>query len=482
MQNGVLFQAFEWYCPDDGSFYRSLMERVPDLASNGITAVWLPPVTKGTGVSDVGYGVYDLYDLGEFDQKGTVRTKYGTKDELRTLIARLHEARIQVYLDVVLNHMGGADETERFLAVKVDSSDRNREIEPPREIEGWTCFKFPGRTKAYSPFEWHHHHFSGVDFDNLTGEKAIFRIIGENKGWNWGVSSEHGNFDYLMYADIDHAHPEVKGELFRWADWFIHETGADGFRLDAVKHIDQAFMKEFQANVRESHGEPFYLFGEYWQPDIESKKDYLHGTDCGIDLFDVSLHYHLHAASIDAAGYDLRKLFDRTLVRDYPQLAVTFVDNHDTQPGQSLQSWVEPWFKEIAYALILLRRDGYPCVFAGDYFGSRGEHPYDGLKPEIDRLLEIRRQFAFGDQTDFFADARRIGWVRHGDEAHPQKIAVIVSSGDAGVITMSIGESEAGRRYMDCLRHHPDTIVIREDGSADFPVAGGRVSVWIAAD
>lgn len=482
MQNGVLFQAFEWYCPDDGSFYRSLMERVPDLASNGITAVWLPPVTKGTGVSDVGYGVYDLYDLGEFDQKGTVRTKYGTKDELQSLIARLHEARIQVYLDVVLNHMGGADSTERFKAVKVDPADRNREIEASREIEGWTLFTFPGRAKAYSDFEWHHHHFSGVDFDQLTGEKAIFRIIGENKGWNWGVSSEHGNYDYLMYADIDHAHPEVKGELFRWADWFIHETGADGFRLDAVKHIDQAFMKEFQARVRESHGEPFYLLGEYWQPDIESKEDYLHGTDCGIDLFDVSLHYHLHAASIDAAGYDLRNLFEQTLVRDYPQLAVTFVDNHDSQPGQSLQSWVEPWFKEIAYALILLRRDGYPCIFAGDYYGTRGDHPYDGLKPEIDRLLEIRRHYAFGDQADFFTDARRIGWVRHGDGAHPRKIAVIVSSGDAGAITMSVGESEAGKHYADHLGHHPDMITIREDGTADFPVEGGSVSAWIAMD
>ena len=47
------------------------------------------------------------------------------------------------------------------------------------------------------------------------------------------------------------------------------------------------------------------------------------------------------------------------------------MDNHDTQPCQSLESWVEPWFKPLAYALILLRRDGYPCVFQGDY------HPAD---------------------------------------------------------------------------------------------------------
>ncbi len=482
MQNGVLFQTFEWYCPDDGSFYRTLTERVADLAGNGVSAVWLPPVYKGTGPSDVGYGVYDLYDLGEFDQNGTVRTKYGTKAELHALIDRLHEAGIQVYLDVVLNHMGGADSTERFLAVKVDPHDRTKDIEEPREIEGWTLFTFPGRAKAYSDFEWHHYHFNGVDFDKLTGEKAIFRIIGENKGWNWGVSGEHGNYDYLMYADIDHAHPDVQAELFKWADWFIHETGADGFRLDAVKHIDQAFMRQFQAKVRESHGEPFYLLGEYWQPDIESKEEYLKGTDCGIDLFDVTLHYHLHAISVNAEGFDLRTVFEHTLVKDYPQLTVTFVDNHDSQPGQSLQSWVEPWFKEAAYALILLRRDGYPCVFAGDYYGTRGDTPFEGLKEPIDRLLAIRRQYAYGDQTDYFDDPGRIGWVRHGDAEHPAKMAVILSSGDSGQITMNVGPDGAGRAHIDKLGHHPGEVVIGEDGQGEFPVEAGSVSVWMARE
>ena len=41
--------------------------------------------------------------------------------------------------------------------------------------------------------------------------------------------------------------------------------------------------------------------------------------------------------------YDLRQLFEDTLVGCRPAQAVTFVDNHDTQPGQSLESWVEGW-------------------------------------------------------------------------------------------------------------------------------------------
>jgi alpha-amylase len=50
-------------------------EKAPDLAKAGITSLWLPPAYKGTGGGmDVGYGIYDLFDLGEFDQKGSVRT------------------------------------------------------------------------------------------------------------------------------------------------------------------------------------------------------------------------------------------------------------------------------------------------------------------------------------------------------------------------------------------------------------------------
>ena len=65
----------------------------------------------------------------------------------------------------------------------------------------------------------------------------------------------------------------------------------------------------------------------------------------------------------------MRNILKGTLLEARPERAVTFVDNHDTQPGQALASWVDGWFKSIAYALILLRGEGLPCVFYGDYYG-----------------------------------------------------------------------------------------------------------------
>ena len=115
--NEVLLQAFEKQIPADGSHWRTIAERAGEFASMGISALWLPPAGKGaSGQDSIGYDVYDLYDLGEFEWKYTVRTKYGTKAELLDAIRRLHEKGLSVYADIVLNHMTGAD-GEEFIPV-----------------------------------------------------------------------------------------------------------------------------------------------------------------------------------------------------------------------------------------------------------------------------------------------------------------------------------------------------------------------------
>ena len=72
MENQTLMQYFEWYLPADGNHWTRLAEDAQHLADLGIRKVWMPPAFKATSNNDVGYGVYDLFDLGEFDQKGTV--------------------------------------------------------------------------------------------------------------------------------------------------------------------------------------------------------------------------------------------------------------------------------------------------------------------------------------------------------------------------------------------------------------------------
>lgn len=185
-------QYFEWHANGDGAHWKRLKEDAPKLKEKGIDTVWLPPACKADHVMNTGYSIYDLYDLGEFDQKGQVRTKYGTKEELLDAIKACHENGIKVYADIVLNHKAGADETETIKVVEVDTNDRTHVISEPFEIDAYTKFDFPGRNNKYSDFKWNHTHFNGTDYDHKTGRKGIFKIIGENKDWNAFVDNEKG--------------------------------------------------------------------------------------------------------------------------------------------------------------------------------------------------------------------------------------------------------------------------------------------------
>ena len=479
MENQTLMQYFEWYLPDDGQHWNRLAEDAPNLAAKGIRKVWMPPAFKGTGSNDVGYGVYDLFDLGEFDQKGTVRTKYGLKEEYLRAIEALSQNGIEAIADVVLNHKAAADYKERFTVVEVDPNDRNVEISEPFEIEAWMHFAFPGRNKTYNDFEWHWYHFTGTDYDAKNNKSGIFLIQGDNKGWadDELVDNENGNYDYLMYADIDFKHPEVIQNLYDWAHWFIENTGVHGFRLDAVKHIDSFFMKNFIRDITEKYGEDFYVFGEFWNSDEKANNDYLENIDYRFDLVDVKLHHNLFDASKSGADYDLRTIFDQTLAKNHPESAVTFVDNHDTQRGQALESTVEEWFKPAAYALILLREAGLPCVFYGDYYGISGEFAQESFQDVLDKLLDIRLNLAYGEQIDYLDDANCIGWTRQGKE-NGQPIAVLISNDQATSKSMLVGTEWAGREFSDYLGNSSQIVTIDDQGWGEFPVEEKSVSVW----
>jgi alpha-amylase len=207
-----------------------------------------------------------------------------------------------------------------------------------------------------------------------------------------------------------------------------------------------------------------------------------------MSLFDAPLQRHFHEASRAGGFYDLRQIMDNTLMQQQPALAVTLVENHDTQPLQALESPVESWFKPLAYAIILLRQEGYPCVFYADYYGAEytdkgkdGNDYHIILTPvaELPTLLELRRDRAYGVQHDYFDHPDLIGWTRQGDGDHPQSgLAALLSDGPGGSKWMEVGRRHSGARFKDQLGHRPETVIINADGWGEFHVNGGSVSVW----
>ncbi len=455
--------------------------KAEELREAGITMVWLPPAYKGSaGTKSVGYDVYDLYDLGEFDQKGSVRTKYGTREEYLTAVRALQAQNISVLCDIVLNHHIGADGTEEVAVEEEQASDRNHVIQTGQTILAWTKFDFPGRGDVYSSFHWNASHFSGTDWDERTRRNGIFRFAGKN--WNRETDSENGNFDYLMGADLDTDQPEVVQETRAWGKWYLDTVQPDGLRLDAVKHISFDFTRQWIQAMRAHAGrtgqEDFFIVGEYWSADVGKLTHYLDIAQRELALFDVPLHYHFLQAATSDGNYDMRTLFDWTLTAADPEHAVLFVDNHDTQPGQALQSFIPAWFKPLAYAIILLRCVGTPCVFYGDYYGLAR----DGIPavPGLNTLLLVRRDLAYGPEHLYFDDPSLVGFTREGDEEHANSgLAVLLSDSIGGTKRMYVGTALAGACLVDAIGRRGEQIHIDAEGFGEFVVDGGAVAVWV---
>ena len=290
-----------------------------------------------------------------------------------------------------------------------------------------------------------------------------------------------------MGCDLDMEHSEVRGELKYWGEWYLDTTNVDGFRFDAVKHVKAGFFPQWLNHCRQHVGRQLFAVGEYWSYEIEALHHFLSLTGGDVALFDAPLHYNFSEASKSGSDYDMRTIFDNTLVKQQPALAVTLVDNHDSQPLQSLESVVEAWFKPLAYALILLRREGYPCIFYADYYGAHyTDTSDDGNEYEIwldshrwliDKFLHVRHLYAHGDQYDYFDHANTVGWTRLGDKEHPGGMAVVLSNSDSGQKWMETGQPH--QTYIDLTEHIDTSVTTNAEGWGEFLCPAGSVSVWI---
>jgi alpha-amylase len=76
----VLMQGFYWDVPDGGNWWNTVKDKVTDWSNAGIGAVWLPPASKAqNGAYSMGYDPTDYYDFGNFNQNGSVETRFGSE-------------------------------------------------------------------------------------------------------------------------------------------------------------------------------------------------------------------------------------------------------------------------------------------------------------------------------------------------------------------------------------------------------------------
>lgn len=301
-----------------------------------------------------------------------------------------------------------------------------------------------------------------------------------------------------MGSDLDYSHPEVEADVLAWGKWIAETIPLKGMRFDAIKHYSEDFLRTFIKMMDETFKREWFFVGEFWKDSLDDMTQYLERMGRKFSLFDAPLVYNFSEIS-QAEGADMRKVFDNTLVQAMPINAVvcnpptqhvdvlnlhqTLVMNHDTQPYQALEVRISDWFKPLAYSLILLRNEGYPCIWYGDLYGVSGEHP---LPPScgsaLPRLALARKLYSYGKQADYFDYATCLGWVRYGTHDRPAGCAVVLSNAGAGEKRMHVGEMHAGERWTDVLGWAQGEVVIGDDGFATFQCGQCSVSVWVRDD
>lgn len=296
--------------------------RIPEIAQAGYGSIWLPPPTKGAeGIDDVGFSLFDRFDLGDRDQRGTVRTRYGTKAELRALVDEAHRFGLRVYLDTVVNHNSNPSLVENahspLSPVPMDGfpgmhpldfhvlparpvDDRRWEAKYPEifggglrvlspnegagegivasvlmpegyEVPGFThlvrapWFSFDGPSEAEEL------HLSLLGLIDIAVEQSF---DGEGPLLDDGINlvSELRIPTYVRSPDRPETYPggqpvaeDVRAYLMRWARWLGDETDCDGLRLDAVKHMPTSFFG------RDFPGDPI-AFNAVFQENYDARR------------------------------------------------------------------------------------------------------------------------------------------------------------------------------------------------------------------
>ncbi|GAB6089466.1 alpha-amylase family glycosyl hydrolase [Spirochaeta dissipatitropha] len=483
MVNETMFQFFYWNSypglfadiADDNSSMRAMAE---DLAASGITAAWLPPAAKAMeATSGVGYSVYDFWDLGEFEQKGARETRYGTREDLDDALSVFLDLGVKTYFDVVFNHRMGADANEW---VQRNSGDW---IITP------TYYDFAGRDAHYTPqrwgqlfhdFSWNWQAFNGTDYYGESEDTIrVHRhanggpdpVLFDGKLWpqTYGTA-------YLMGNDVDYWYrPDgetfvIRDEMKAWGEWIINDVGFNGFRMDAIAHVDSGFTAEWINHVQANTNEDIFFVGEAWVGDVGGYLDSVNTPY--LRAFDFSLRNDF--VQLSSGNKDMR-FWGGIVNSQHADRAVTFVDNHDTsRDGNDYNQPQVERFKNQAYAYMLMREQGVPTVFARDWDEFNMSHT-------LRRLVEARRFFAYGAGHENSSNTSEVyTYVREGlSDVAGTGLVLLVSGRDwGGQESFWINSRQPNTEFYDYTSNVSGTVTSNAQGYANFPVRMTESEGW----
>jgi alpha-amylase len=239
--------------------WQDIMSNMGAIRDAGYTAILISPHTATCSGAYGGNG-YDPSDHRSFDGG------FGSEHDLYWLVKTAHWFGVQIYADMVMNHMCTHGDY------------------------------------AYARFSWNDFHHDGSIQD-------------------WNDEWDRENRDLFGLNDLAQESPYVRSELFAFLVK-TNDMGFDGYRWDAAKHVPRWFWRDHVVNNTNAWGK--FSFGEVYDADLRTLRSYV---DTGMAVTDYNLHAAIRSAF--AYGGDLTVLDGAGFAAENGARALTFVENHD---------------------------------------------------------------------------------------------------------------------------------------------------------
>lgn len=310
-----------------GGDLQGIINRMDYLKDLGVSTIWINPVFQNQKefIDTAGYHGYWPIDFEKVEEH------QGDWAKLKEMVDLAHEKDMKVILDVPLNHV---------------------------------AWDHPWR-KDPEKHDWFHN-------------------MGDIVDWNDPYQVEHG--DMYGLPDLAQGNPEVYDYLLNICKNVIDKTGVDGFRLDAVMHINKSFWDKFNKDIKDHAGPDFYMVGEVFHGDPKVVAPY---QDRGMPgLFDMPLYFttkdtFAHDGSMKNLAAKVRELDN---AYDNPHLMAAFIDNHDTDRFMTVagHNGKEKLSLALAFLMTLNR---IPVIYYGTEQAMTGRNEHMGSNPPENRAM-----------------------------------------------------------------------------------------------
>ncbi len=383
-QGEVLLQWFE-------TDWDEMYQKLPKVAEIGYDNFWIPPPTKGpvgtsTKWANVGYNLYDRFDIGDVPQRGSLATRYGTRGSLRNMVDNAHHLGIKIVPDIVMNHNGNGPDFREYPGMTATDfhvqynqgycNTLNYQRAP--RMNWWYHQEGYGATMwtdlaNLADIRTEDHPLNG-DPKRFTGQKTD----ADGQSFNFVDGTSYlrhvGQYDRYPYYPSGYTNENAAQMLYRWIAWLGSSVDYDGLRLDAGKHTPyeffgwrgSGFLHEAQWSYKTRRGYDFggnptdlflndrdrtnaFIFAEILSPWSEIEYWYRQGTGNPMRFLDYQMKktadgaFNGNLAGLGAYGSDFG-----------PSTGVTYVWGHDEALNASKAT--------LAYAYILCHV-GVPMVY-----------------------------------------------------------------------------------------------------------------------